>query len=159
MTLATATGRCWTELANSIEGFEPVPDNAVVMFGTRDLDPGEGPALDRTKIVRLKAGASLGEIEPALQTIGQTLDKFYIHLDMDALDPAEGRANGFAARNGFSNEKLQELLATIASQLPIEALTIASYDPAFDTEGRVCAIALEAAGTVLTGLGAPRVVR
>ena len=159
MTLATATGRCWTELANSIEGFEPVPDNAVVMFGTRDLDPGEGPALDRTKIVRLKAGASLGEIEPALQTIGQTLDKFYIHLDMDALDPAEGRANGFAARNGFSNEKLQELLATLASQLPIEALTIASYDPAFDTEGRVCAIALEAAGTVLTGLGAPRVVR
>ena len=41
MTLATATGQCWGELARSIEGFQPVPDNAVVLLGARDLDPGE----------------------------------------------------------------------------------------------------------------------
>ena len=41
MTLATATGQCWGELARSIEGFEPVPENAVVLLGARDLDPGE----------------------------------------------------------------------------------------------------------------------
>ncbi len=41
MTLATATGQCWGELAHSIEGFEPVPENAVVLLGARDLDPGE----------------------------------------------------------------------------------------------------------------------
>ncbi len=40
MTLATATGQCWGELANSIEGFQPVPDNAVVLLGARDLDAG-----------------------------------------------------------------------------------------------------------------------
>ena len=58
MTLATATGRCWVELARSIEGFEPVPDKAVVMFGTRDLDPGEASALARSGIVRLSAEAA-----------------------------------------------------------------------------------------------------
>src|SRR5262249_38666367 len=36
MTLATATGRCWMELARSIEGFAPVPDSAVVMLGAHD---------------------------------------------------------------------------------------------------------------------------
>ena len=152
MTLATATGRCWVELANSIEGFEPVPDKAVVMFGTRDLDPGEGPALARTEIVRLSASAALGEIEPVLQSIAQTIDKFYIHLDMDALDPSEGRANGYAARGGFSNQNLQALLAAIAGKLPVQALTVASYDPAYDTDGAVSTVAFQAVGTVMAGV-------
>ena len=154
MTLATATGRCWAELAHSIEGFEPVPDNAVVMFGTRDLDPGEGPALARTEIVRLGASATLGEIEPVLETIAQSIGKFYIHLDMDALDPSVGRANGYAARGGFSSENLQTLLASIAGQLPVQALTVASYDPAYDTDGAVSAVAFQAVATVLAGVAA-----
>ena len=152
MTLATATGHCWVELARSIEGFEPVPDKAVVMFGTRDLDPGEGPALERTEIVRLSATAPLTEIEPVLQSIGQTISKFYVHLDMDALDPSEGRANGYAARGGFSSQSLQTLLSAIAGSLPVQALTIASYDPAYDTDGTVCASAFQATATVLAGL-------
>jgi len=154
MTLATATGRCWSELAQSIEGFEPVPDKAVVMFGTRDLDPGEGPALDRAGIVRLRSGATLAEIESALDNVGRTHTKFYVHLDMDALDPSEGRANGFAARGGFTSESLRVLLDTIARKLPVAALTIASYDPAYDTDGKICAIALEATTTVMGGVTA-----
>jgi arginase len=152
MTLATATGRCWSELAHSIEGFQPVPDKAVVMFGTRDLDPGEGPALDRAGIVRLSAGAALREIEPVLDHISQTHAKFYVHLDMDALDPSEGRANGFAARGGFTNQNLQMLLGAIAQKLPVQALTVASYDPAFDSNGTVCAAALQGVATVLEAL-------
>ena len=152
MTLATATGRCWVEMARSIEGFEPVADKAVVMFGTRDLDPGEGPALTRSGIVRLAADAAPAAIEAALQAVAPVMDKFYLHLDMDALDPSEGRANGYAARGGFTTEKLQTLLAAIADRLPVQALTIASYDPSYDSEGTVCAAALQAVGTVVNSL-------
>ncbi len=148
MTLATATGRCWVELARSIEGFEPVADKAVVMFGTRDLDPGEGPALTRSGIVRLGADAAPGAIEAALNAISSTMDKFYLHLDMDALDPSEGRANGYAARGGFTTENLQTLLGAIADKLPVQALTVASYDPSYDSEGTVCAAALRSVTTV-----------
>lgn len=156
MTLATATGRCWAELARSIEGFEPVPDNAVVLFGARDLDPGEAAVLARSEIVRLSAGSVPNEIEPVLQVRAQTIGKFYIHLDLDALDPSVGRANGYAVRGGFSNESLQELLALITSHLPVEALTISGYDPAYDTDGKVCTVALQAAATVLSGVRARR---
>jgi arginase len=149
MTLATATGRCWTELARSIEGFEPVPDNAIAMFGVRDLDPGEATTLARSGIVRLSAEASPNDIEPVLQSLGERISKFYIHLDLDSLDPAEARANGYAARGGFSGAKLQELLSLITTKLPVKAMTIASYDPAYDNDGRVCAIALDAASTAL----------
>lgn len=148
MTLATATGRCWVELARSIEGFEPVADKAVVMFGTRDLDPGEGPALTRSGIVRLGADAAPAAIETALNAVSAIMDKFYLHLDMDALDPSEGRANGYAARGGFTTENLQTLLGAITDKLPVQALTIASYDPSYDSEGTVCAAALRSVATV-----------
>ncbi|MGH8093212.1 MAG: arginase family protein [Chthoniobacterales bacterium] len=152
MTLATATGRCWVELARSIEDFRPVPDEAVVLFGTRDLDPGEAAALTRSEIVRLGPEAAQDEIEPVLQSLAQTLGKFYVHLDLDALDPSVGQANGYAARGGFSSENLQRLLAMITSHLSIKALTISGYDPSYDGDGRVCAVALQAAATIVAGL-------
>jgi arginase len=153
MTLATATGRCWVELARSIEGFEPVPDKAVVLVGARDLDPGEGAALARSEIVRLSVESAPNEIEQVLQSLAPAMEKFYVHLDLDALDPSEGRANGYAVRGGFSNENLQKILGIIASRLPVEAMTIASYDPAYDSDDRVCAIAFQAASTALAGVG------
>jgi len=148
MTLATATGRCWVELARSIDGFEPVPDNAIAMFGVRDLDPGEAQTLARSGVVRLNADATSAEIGPVLESLLQINERFYVHLDLDSLDPTEGRANGYVARGGFSNEKLQSLLSVIASKLPVAAMTLASYDPAYDSEGKICAIALESAATV-----------
>jgi arginase len=149
MTLATATGRCWVELARSIEGFEPVPETSVVLIGARDLDPGEGAALARSKMVRLSVEAAPNEVESILQALGPTMKRFYLHLDLDALDPSEGRANSYAAKGGFTNKNLQRVLALAARNLPIEAMTIASYDPSYDSENKVCAIAFEAAATSL----------
>jgi arginase len=148
MTLATATGRCWVEMARNIEGFEPVPDHAVVLLGARDLDPGEEAALARSKVVRLSAEAATIGIQPVLQSLSQDMAQFYLHLDLDALDPLEGRANSYSARGGFSSANLQTLLSTIARDLPIKALTIAGYDPSYDKDGTVCRTALEAAATV-----------
>jgi arginase len=149
MTLATATGRCWVELARTVEGFEPVPENTVVLLGARDLDPGEETALARSKIVRLSAHASTIGLEPVLQSLKREIAQCYLHFDLDALDPAEGRANSYSARGGFSRENAQRVLATIAKNLPVKALTIAGYDPSFDTDGAVCATAFDGISTVL----------
>ncbi len=155
MTLATATGRCWVELARTIEGFEPVPENAVVLLGARDLDPGEETALARSKIVRLSAHASTIGLEPVLQSLKREIAQCYLHFDLDALDPTEARANSYSARGGFSRENVQRVLATIANNLPVKALTIAGYDPSFDTDGAVCATAFDAISTVLGAIEKP----
>jgi arginase len=148
MTLATATGRCWAEMTRNIEGFEPVPDQAVVLLGARDLDPGEEAALTRSKVVRLSAEAATIGIRSVLQSLAQEMAQFYLHLDLDALDPIEGRANSYSARGGFSSANLQALLSTIAGDLSIKALTIAGYDPSYDKDGAVCRTAIQAAATV-----------
>jgi arginase len=152
MTLATATGHCWAELARSIEGFEAVPNDAVIMLGVRDLDPGEAAALAKSGIVRLAVESRPDELESRFESLRQKAAQFYIHLDLDALDPSEGRANGYAVRGGFSNEKLQQLLGLISDRLPIAAMTLAGYDPAYDPDGKVCAIAIQAATSVLSRL-------
>ena len=154
MSLATATGRCWMELANSIEGFEPVPEQSVALLGARDLDPGEETALARSKVVRLSADAASMGIEPVLQSLGQQATQFYLHLDLDALDPSEGRANSYAARGGFTRANLETVLTTIARRLPIKALTVAGYDPSFDKDGAVCETAFESISAVLSALDA-----
>lgn len=152
MSLATATGRCWAEMARSIDGFEPVPEQAVVLLGARDLDPGEETALARSKVVRLSAHAATIGIEPVLQSLSQEITQCYLHLDLDALDPAEGRANSYSARGGFSRGNVQTVLYTIANDLPIKALTIAGYDPSYDKEGAVCATAFDAISNVLAAV-------
>jgi arginase len=149
MTLATATGQCWAEMARRVEAFEPVPEQAVVLLGARDLDPGEETALARSRIVRLSAHAAVLGIEPVLNSLGSEMSRCYLHLDLDALDPSEGRANSYSARGGFSREDLQQLLTTVAGALPVRALTIAGYDPSFDKAGTVCATAFDAAANVL----------
>ena len=68
--------------------------DAVLLVGARDLDPGEQTALSRSQIVRLSASASTSEIEPVLQSTLANVKNFYVHLDLDALDPTEGKANG-----------------------------------------------------------------
>ena len=157
MTLATATGQCWGELAHSVEGFEPVPENAVVLLGARDLDPGEVSALARSQIIRLSVEAAKTGLAPVLESISSTMERFYVHLDLDALDPSVGRANGYSARGGFLSDDLQTLLSTIAEHLPVEALTIASYDPSYDGDCAVCAAAFEASAALLAGVGSTQV--
>ncbi|HEU0209090.1 MAG TPA: arginase family protein [Candidatus Udaeobacter sp.] len=149
MSLATATGRCWAELARSIEGFEPVPEQTVVLLGARDLDPGEETALARSKIVRLSVQATALGVESVLQSLGREISRCYLHLDLDALDPTEGRANNYSARGGYSRADLQCVLATIARDLPVKALTVSGYDPSFDKDGAVRDAAFDAIATVL----------
>jgi arginase len=153
MSLATVTGRCWMELARSIEGFEPVPEQSVVLLGARDLDPGEEAALARSKVVRLSAPAAKIGIEPVLQSLAREATQFYLHLDLDALDPSEGRANSYAARGGFLRADMQAVLSTIGKDLRLKALTVAGYDPSYDKDGSVRATAFDAISTVLTAVG------
>jgi len=152
MTLATATGQCWGELARTIEGFRPVPENAVVLLGARDLDPGEASALARSQITRLSVETARTNLTPILQSLGPTMERFYVHLDLDAIDPSVGRANGYSARGGFLSADLEALLSTVREHLPVEAFTISSYDPSYDVDGAVCATAFQASATLLAGV-------
>lgn len=125
MALAIITGRCFRAQSQKLEGFAPLRDSDLVMLGTREIDPGERPVIDRLSVVQ-----NAVSLEESLNRIAN--DELYLHVDLDVMDPSALRANSFASANGLSRQALHECIATAAASKRIAALAITAYDPGSD---------------------------
>ncbi|MCA1665711.1 MAG: arginase family protein, partial [Myxococcales bacterium] len=144
-------------LTATVAGFQPIAPSRVLLVGTRDVDPLEEERLQSTPINRLRAedlDSRLGEAVAALSVAGADV---YVHIDLDVLDPSEGRANQFATGNGLSLDALRSALDRIRSVFRIRAVAFTAYDPAFDPERRIPPIVNELAELLLTGPASMRI--
>ena len=141
MSVATMSGRCWAQLTRMIPGFEPIPENRVWLLGVRDLDPLEFLALSQSAVKRF--GPSIvgaGTARAIASDFGG--ERPYLHIDLDALDPAECRVNSYQAPAGLSVARLVEFCGALKAVAPPAALTFSAYDPAVDSDKRGLAAAL-----------------
>jgi len=105
-------------------GFEGAFDpRSVVLCGARDLDEAERPVID---------GAGVTVIGTTLETLvylQNALDgaPTYVHLDLDVLDPEVFPAR-FPVADGFSEDKLFDLLDAVADACEIVGLEITSCE-------------------------------
>lgn len=143
-TLATITGRCFTAMSSAVAGFAPVPDEAVVMMGVRELDPLEEELLRGSDVPCVSTAEARGEADHLMAEYGESVENVYVHLDLDVLDPSAGPANAFARPGGFSARELEQLVETIARSTPARVLAVTSYEPDADPDGRACEAALDA---------------
>lgn len=142
MALAVATGRCWRPLARTLPGFRPVDPGRVLLVGARDLDAGERAELEEAGVDRV-APEAVGALPAALDRLRERVDRVYLHVDLDVLDPAEGRANGYAAPGGLSLAAVREAIRGVRERFRVRAATLSAYDPAHDADGRARAAALD----------------
>lgn len=154
MALATATGRCWMGMAGMIRGFLPVPDDAVVLVGARDLEPGERRLLARSGIhqvdvLRVREEGAEAALRPALAALGDRMARVYLHLDLDVLDPDEAPANAFAAPGGLTVAELEEAVRAVVGTLEVAGMTLSAYDPEHDPGARIPPAAARVVGAVL----------
>jgi len=150
MGLAIAVGHCWTEMAGGVPGFTPVAEENVVLAGARAVEPSEEERLAASDVAVVGADRigreGLRALEAALDGLEGRVGKVYVHLDLDVLDPATvGKANQFAPEGGLSAEDLETALGMVRECFSVAAAGIASYDPAFDADGRVLGAALACA--------------
>jgi arginase len=153
MALATLTGRCWTRLARTVPGFTPVAERATCLLGARDLDLLEAEAITDSSLRVLPPARIAADLPAVLADLSRQVTRAYLHVDLDVLDPSEGRANEFAADGGLSLEALQHAIRTIGHALPIHAAAITAYDPQLDGDGRIRAAATTVAKTVVDAAG------
>ena len=109
-------------------------------------EPEEGTAIGPD--VNALAGAPrMGEIAAAVDDLSRRVRNVYLHVDLDALDPAQGRANEYAAPGGLSLETLTDAIALVGEWLEVRAAAVTAYDPALDVHGDVAhaAVAVAAA--------------
>jgi arginase len=137
MALAITTGRCWSQLALGIPGFTPVTERNVILLGTRDVDPLEQELLDGSGITVLPPVRFRDDLANVLGALRARTPDVYVHLDLDVIDPHEGRANSFAAADGLSVAEMRTALCLIQADFHIRAVAVTACDPSCDVDGRV----------------------
>ena len=155
MPLATATGRCWKQLAKTIPGFAPVQESNVILVGARDLDVEEQQQLETSDITMVRSAnltddAVLKSIETALSDLRNEVTGIYLHIDMDAFEIGEGAANHYGATGGLSVKLVENAIDMVKNHFDIKSATIASFDPACDTKGKFLDAGLRCAGAMVS---------
>ena len=132
--LAMITGDCWQTLCAGVPGFVALAEERIVLVGVRDVERGEQERLERSAIRRVDA-ADAGRLPEHLAALGSA--RVSLHVDLDVLDPAHGRANEFAVAPGLSPDELVAAVRAVVAGHELAALTLSAYDPSFDGDGRV----------------------
>jgi arginase len=157
MGLAILTGNGWELLRSTIPGFVPVAERDVVLVGVRDLEPHQRAPLEESAM-RVLPGSSFApeDLTGALDELRPRVSRVYLHIDLDALDPSEGRANPFAAEGGLSLGRLEAAIDLVLERFEVAAAAITAYDPGLDDDGRVARAALRLVATVARGASSSR---
>ena len=154
MGLAITVGHCWNAMAASVRGFRPVLEKNVVLVGTRETSPAEQTRLEGSEITVV--GTDLIRREGLSEALGAALDtlrveRVYVHLDLDILDPDEAApANEFAVPGGLVRGELEAAIRMVRERFSVAAAGIASYDPAFDAGGAILRAGLASAQALTT---------
>lgn len=156
MALAIVTGRCWRRLARNVAGFTPVPEEDVLLLGVRDLDPHEAALLEESDVRVLGPGEVAGSLPELADEISSRVRQGYLHLDLDVMDPRDGRANRFAAPDGIPLAPLEYVLSDLARRVPLGAVTLSAYDPEADQDDRAGRAALRLLRAVVDGVASGR---
>jgi arginase len=143
MGLSIIAGHCWKNMAASVPDFSPVPEENVILVGTRDIEPEEKERLAKAEVSvfearNLNRETGVETLKSALGGLGSRTRCVYLHLDLDVLDPESvGKANEFAPPGGLSGEEAERIVRSVREHCEIAAVGVASYDPAFDPDGIV----------------------
>jgi arginase len=144
MDLALATGRGdamltrWPGVAGAL-----VDDADAVQVGERDdIDgPGGYPGLSQTAITRISVQAVHAAGIPrtvarVLDRLGdRTLDRAWLHIDLDVLDQRVLRAVDSPGSPGLTYSELTELVRALLRSRRIAGLDVAIFDPDLDPDG------------------------
>lgn len=158
MPLAVALGWCWSGLAATLPGFEPLAERRVVHLGARAFDEGEEAVLAGSRIsfvggAEMATADGVASAVDAVRRLGRESAGVHVHLDLDVLDRSDGTASGYAVGGGPSLQALEQTIAAAGDGGEVVGMTISAYDPAFDADGRAAAAAIRLLAVLLERAG------
>ena len=141
------SGRCWTQLATTVPGFSPVPDERICLIGTRDIDLLESALLDDSAVAVVSPPRLRDNLRGALRTVNEHVERIYVHLDLDVVDSDVAEANTFAVSGGLTTGDIEYALSEIGQMFEIVGLALTAYDPLADRNAAAADLAIRLIGT------------
>jgi len=140
--LALVTGRGQDDLTD-LEGRGPyVRDTDAVVYGVRDDDAFlaelRSAGIPVWETARLRADGPARAAGAGLAHLAG-LDGFWLHLDVDILDPAVMPAVDSPDPGGLDGPEFVELLATLLAASGCAGMHVGIFDPDLDPDGRLAA--------------------
>lgn len=140
MSLATVVGHCHAERWEQIGEATPIPEEATVLLGVRDLSPAaEHERLEASAVeaVAWRDGEAQRDPVAALDALADRVDEIYLHIDLDAYDPkvAPGIVDD-PVPGGLSLADGEGIVRAVLARFRVRAATLATYVPARDPDGR-----------------------
>ena len=137
MAITMLTGGSWQQLLRGWTSYRPIPENHVCLLGVRDLDPLERELLLASAVTFLGPAELEADLIRVITGLVGEIDRVYLHLDLDVLDPGTARANALAAPNGPDLAQTSAAIAEIAAALPIRGMALTAFDPGIGDAERV----------------------
>jgi arginase len=110
-------------------GLQPVPEDRITLVGARDLDPPE---------ISYLAGAPIRRADVTADLTGPPDVPWYVHVDLDVLDPAAVPGLRYPAPGGPSAEQLADALGALMASGRVAAVGIAcSWYPGHGAAARL----------------------
>lgn len=155
--IGVVVGWCWQGLAATVPGHVPVDPSAVMHVGGRSFDGDERTTMQAAGMSvispdDLAEPAGWEHFRRGLDAIGDRVTTVDLHVDLDVIDSSEGTASRYAEPGGPTLDQLSAAIDEVGARCDVRAITLCSFDPAFDTDGRATAAAirlLEALGRCL----------
>jgi len=110
MNIAITAGMGVPELVNMFDHAPLIEPENIVLYGTRDLDPGERKLLERSRTALYDAD-SVRYLTPAraaddiVVDLTKRTEKIYVHIDLDVMDESVLAAHCLPVPNGLSREE------------------------------------------------------
>ncbi len=158
MALAAVSGRCWRGMAHTIPGFAPLPDHRLAMVGVRVLDPPEKAlaaalGIRRLRCAELARDDSEKVVAGLVERMCQLVDQFYVHVDLDVLDPEVARANQLVPPDGLRLQDVLTVVEMAGRGCGIAGASLVAYDPDVDRDGRAADAAFAIARSIANAAG------
>jgi arginase family enzyme len=139
MALALALGRGDPAVLAALGSGPAVQPAHVALVGFRELDPGERAPLGELGLALPASAASkLGmrvTAALALEGVENSDGPVVVHLDVDAIDPAEMPAHDVTTPGpALSLAEVSDLVTALVASPRVVALEVAEYNPARDPE-------------------------
>ena len=147
MPLAALCGHGAPELVNTGRAGAKVKPEDVVLFGIRDLDPGEQALIQSTGVaaytMRQIDERGIAPLAAEALTRLSAVDRIHVSLDLDAIDPQEAPGVGTRVPGGLSYREGHLLMELIAEHGGLGSVDVVEVNPILDTQNQTARLALD----------------